>query len=80
MRRMALIPRIPSWPSMSHLMKDYRPLHPTPSNLSDRFPRRPYYRFYYAAVASDVSGAAETLWEASDLDRVFLVDLDDLVQ
>jgi hypothetical protein len=36
------------------LARDDRPSRPTPSTLSERFPKRPYYRFYYAAVTSDV--------------------------
>jgi len=41
---------------MVALARDDRPSHPTPSSLSDRFPGRPYYRFYYAAVASECFG------------------------
>jgi len=55
MRRMAPVLRIPSDPSMSHLARDDRPSRRTSSSLSDRFPRRPYYRFYYGPriVAED---------------------------
>jgi hypothetical protein len=56
MRRMAPVPGIPLGPSMVALARDDRPSHPTPSSLSDRFPGRPYYRFYYAAVASECFG------------------------
>jgi hypothetical protein len=39
-------------PSMPCLARDDRPSHPTLSTLSERFLQRPYYRFYYAPVAS----------------------------
>ena len=60
MRRMTPVPRIPSGPGMSYLARDDRPLRPIPSDPVHRFPQLPYYRFYYAAVASDVSDAQRT--------------------
>jgi hypothetical protein len=70
MRRMAPVPRIPSDPGMSYLAGDDRLSRPRPSSLFDRFPQRPYYRFYYAAVTSDVSGADRHVGEAPDLGSV----------
>jgi hypothetical protein len=52
MRRMAPVPRIPSCSSMSRLARQDRAWCPTLSMLSERFPQRPYYRFYYTAAAS----------------------------
>jgi hypothetical protein len=62
---MAPVPRIPWDPSEFHLTRHDRQPRPT---LSERFPRRPYYRFYYAAVAVCLSvslRAAELLRHAS---------------
>jgi hypothetical protein len=62
---------------MPHLVRDDRPLRPALSTLYERFSHSPYYRFYYAAVASDVSGSRRTrrgLWILISL----LVDLGDL--
>ena len=57
MRRMATVPGVPSGPGMSHPAWDDYSSRPTPSRLSERFPLRPYYRFYYVAVAFDVADA-----------------------
>jgi hypothetical protein len=58
MRRMAPVPRIPSGPTTSDLARADRPSRRTSSSLPNRFPQRPYYRFYYAAVTSDVSASS----------------------
>jgi hypothetical protein len=78
MRRMEPVPRVPSDPDMSHLASDDRPSRPIPSSLSDRFPQRPYYRFYYAAVTSDVSGAQRTRGGKLRILINLLADLGDL--
>ena len=49
MRRMAPVPRLSSGPAASCLSRADRPWRPTSSNLPDRRPQRPYYRFYYRA-------------------------------
>jgi hypothetical protein len=47
MRRMELVPCLPSGPVASCLASADRPWRPTSSSLQDRCSQRPYYRFYY---------------------------------
>jgi hypothetical protein len=49
MRRMAPVPCLSLGSAASCPARADRPVHPTQSSLSDRFPWRSYYRFYYGS-------------------------------